>query len=162
MEYELTAFNIGLVSMGLFLAKMLLMLFLGFDDEGDFESDGIYAIFSINKILSFFMGFGFAQHELNSYYISIPVGIAFAIFYHFIMKKVRKMSDSVDVETVYPSQDMLVKTYNRVTCNSGVIMWNGREFDAISNAGVEFPPNELVKVKNVIGSTVYVEGLQTT
>ena len=150
MEFEMNAFNIGLYSMGLFFLKMLLMLFMGIDDEGDFESDGIYVLFSINKVLSFFMGFGFAQHELNAYYFSIPIGIAFGVFYHFVMKKVRRMSDNVDVPDVLPEIGEAVKVYTRITPVSGTVIWNGREMNARAcSEDEELGINTLVKIKSI-------------
>lgn len=147
--FEVNAFNIGIYAMIIFMVKMFLMMAMGFDDEGDFESDGIYAVFSINKILSFFMGFGFAQHELREYFFSIPIGILFAVFYHVVMKNVKKMSDTVDIPDVLPEVDETVMVYTRITQSTGTVLWNGREFSARSFSEKEHGINTLVTIKSI-------------
>lgn len=155
LEREL-ALNVALLSSGFFIFKMVLMLLFGLDDE--FESEGIFSIISINKVLSFFMGYGFSEHYWNNWLLSFVIGVGFVLFYHFIMKQVKKFSTPDEIIQPRLNVGDVVETYTSINPHRGQVMLKGKVFEARS-LGPKIGIYETVRVKEIKGETYFVEQL---
>lgn len=153
---EITQFQVAVAASALFLAKMALLAFFGFD-EGEFETEGIFGIFSVNKVLTFLMGYGFYYSEIPSQGQALACGAALALLYHLVTKKVfesvKKGPGQVDQER--PKEGDVATVYMDIGEEPGKIQWNGRVYRAYSDGG-RIKTGSPVVVKEIIGDAYRV------
>lgn len=160
---ELSPFNVAVVATVLFIVKMALMAFFGVDDESA-ETEGVFAVVSINKILAYFMGFGFSYDivhrayntELISFCVGMLVGVLYVILYSKVMKNIKGLSEPVQFERTWPPVGSEAVVYLTVSKTIGSIMWKGREYPARTNANQTIPAHNYVTVKEIKTNYVIV------